>query len=160
MRYMIVALSLAFSAGIAAAQGTPDKNHAVVVQADEVKWSPAPASVPKGAQVAVLEGDPTQEGPFTIRLSLPNGYRVAPHTHPAIERLTIMEGTFQIGMGKTFNASALKSLKAGSFTVMQPETPHFVQAKGNTVVQLNGVGPWKLNYINPADDPRQQSSTP
>ena len=160
MRYVLVALSLALSAGIAAAQGTPDKNRAVVVQADEVKWSPAPPSVPKGAQVAVLEGDPTQEGPFTMRLFLPSGYRIAPHTHPAIERLTIMEGTFQIGMGKKFNASALKSLKAGSFTVMQPGTPHFVQAKGTTVVQLNGVGPWKLNYINPADDPRKQGATP
>lgn len=160
MRLMLVAIGLAVPASFAAAQGHQADSHRIVVQPDQITWSPAPPSVPKGAKAAVLEGDPRQEGPFTMRLSLPDGYRIPPHTHPAIERLTILEGTFQIGMGKKFRESALKSLPAGSFTMMQPETPHFVRAKGTTVVQLNGVGPWKLNYIDPADDPRQQTPTP
>jgi quercetin dioxygenase-like cupin family protein len=102
-------------------------------------------------------GDPEKAEPFTLRLSLPDGYRVPPHSHPADELVTVIEGTFQIGMGDKFDSSALTTLRAGGFVAMQPGTRHFVQARGKTIVQIHGIGPWKINYVNPADDPRQRT---
>jgi quercetin dioxygenase-like cupin family protein len=157
MRPILVALSLTLSASVAVAQGAPTvtKPHAVVVLPDQVTWAQGPASLPAGAKAAVLEGDPKQEGPFTMRISLPDGYRIPPHSHPAVERVTVIQGTFRIGMGDKFEGSALTSLPAGAFVAMQPGTNHFVQTKGNTIVQVNAIGPWKINYVNKADDPRK-----
>jgi quercetin dioxygenase-like cupin family protein len=90
-----------------------------------------------------------------MRISFPDGYRISPHFHPAVERVTVIQGTMRVGMGDKFEESALTPLPAGAFLSMQPGTRHFAQAKGNTVVQLNGIGPWKLTYVNPADDPRK-----
>jgi quercetin dioxygenase-like cupin family protein len=159
MRLILVALSLVLSVGVAAAQGTPtaEAPHAVIVMPDQVNWSPGPPALPPGAKAAVLEGDPKQAGPFTMRLSFPDGYRIPPHSHPAVERVTVMEGTFRVGMGDKFDASAMTALPAGTFAALEPDTRHFAQAKGKTIVQLNGVGPWKVNYVNPADDPRQKT---
>jgi quercetin dioxygenase-like cupin family protein len=159
MRLVLVALGFALSVNVLAAQGAPTAGapHAIIVNPDQVSWGPGPASLPPGAQAAVLEGSPKEAGPFTMRLSLPDGYRIPPHSHPAVERVTVMEGTFRVGMGDKFDASALTSLPAGTFAALQPGTRHFAQAQGKTIVQLNGVGPWKLNYVNPADDPRQKT---
>lgn len=157
MRTLLVALSLSLPAGVALAQGAPtqEAQHAIVVQPDQVAWSAGPPSLPAGAKAAVLEGDPTKKGPFTMRLSFPDGYRIPPHSHPAVERVTVIKGTFRVGMGDRFDASALTALPAGTFAALQPETRHFAQAKGTTIVQLNGTGPWRLTYVNPADDPRK-----
>jgi quercetin dioxygenase-like cupin family protein len=156
MRPVLIVVSLSLSSGVAAAQGAPSQAapHAVVVQPDQVTWSPAPPSLPAGAKAAVLEGDPKQAGPFTMRLSFPDGYRVPPHFHPGVERVTVIQGTLQLGMGDKFDGSALTPLPAGGFVAMQPGTRHFAQAQGNTILQLNGIGPWKLTYVNPADAPK------
>jgi quercetin dioxygenase-like cupin family protein len=155
MRHVLVVLPCMLLATAALAQGSPTQGptKAVMVSPDQVKWGPAPPVLPAGAKMAVLEGDPGQEGPFTMRASFPDGYRIPPHFHPAAERVTVIEGTFRLGMGGKFDASALHSMPAGSYVSMQPGTNHFVQAKGKTVVQINGVGPWKLTYVNPEDDP-------
>jgi quercetin dioxygenase-like cupin family protein len=155
MRTTLIALSLLVAAGSAAAQGapTPGPEHAILLMPDQITWKSAPPSLPAGARVAVLEGDPKEAGPFTMRVNLPDGYKLPPHYHPAAERVTIIKGTFQLGMGDKFDQSALHSLPAGSYVSMEPETHHFARAKGNTVVQINGTGPWKLVYVNPADDP-------
>jgi quercetin dioxygenase-like cupin family protein len=157
MRSILIAPSLVLWATIAAAQGSPSQgaSHAIVVLPDQITWKPAPASLPAGAKVAVVEGNPAEAGPFTMRLSLPNGYRIAPHFHPGVEHLTIMKGTFRVGMGDKFDASALTSLPVGAFVAMQPGTHHFAEAQGETVLQLHGVGPWSITYLNPADDPRK-----
>ena len=157
MRLLLIAALLSYSATVVVAQGSPSQGdpHAVIVMADQVKWAPSPPSLPAGAKAAVLEGNPKEAGPFTMRLSLPDGYRIPPHSHPAAERVTVIEGTFRLGMGEKFEESALNALKAGSYVAMEPGTKHFVLAKGNTVVQINGVGPWKITYVNPADDPRK-----
>jgi quercetin dioxygenase-like cupin family protein len=159
MRSIILALSFMLIVKLAAAQGAPTHqgSHAVIVLPDEVAWTPAPPSLPAGAKASVLEGDPKVEGPFAMRLSFPDGYRIPPHFHPAAERVTVIKGEFRLGMGDKFDESALKSLPAGSYVSMKPGTRHFAQADGNTVVQVNGVGPWKLTYVNPADDPRKQT---
>jgi quercetin dioxygenase-like cupin family protein len=160
MRALLAVFSLTLWAGIAAAQGTPTAapSHAVIVMPDQVTWAPAPPSLPAGAKAAVLEGNPKEKGPFTMRLSFPDGYRIPPHSHPAVERVTVVEGKMQVGMGDKFDESALTSLPAGTFVAIQPGTNHFAQADGKTIIQLNGVGPWKLNYVNPADDPRKRAT--
>jgi quercetin dioxygenase-like cupin family protein len=131
------------------------KTHGFVTPND-VAWGPAPPSLPPGAQAALLEGDPAKEGPFTLRLRLPDGYRVAPHFHPAVEHITVLEGTFIVGMGDKAATDGERPLGAGSFAFMPAGMRHFVRTKGDTVVQLHGVGPWAITYVNPADDPRKK----
>jgi ChrR Cupin-like domain len=121
----------------------------------DIKWKEGPASIPAGAKLAVLEGDPSKEGPFVIRLKLPDGYRIAPHTHPKPERLTVISGTFNIGMGEKFDASKGTAMPAGTFGTWAPGMKHFVWTKGETVVQLHGTGPWMIEYVDPSDDPRK-----
>src|SRR5687767_11921502 len=121
----------------------------------EIKWQKGPPSLPPGAKVALLEGDPGKEGPFVMRLHLPDGYRIPPHTHPKPERVTVISGEFNMGMGDTFDKSKGKPMPAGSFGTWAAGMKHFVWTKGETVVQLHGTGPWTIEYVNPADDPRK-----
>jgi hypothetical protein len=124
--------------------------------ADKIVWKDGPASLPKGAQIAVLEGDPSKEGPFVFRVKVPDGYRIPPHTHPKTERVTIISGTFNIGMGDKFDEKMMKVLPAGTYGCWEAGMKHFVCVKGETVVQFHGMGPWSINYLNPSDDPRNQ----
>ena len=158
MLAILLALSLSIGLAVSAvAQGTPTTGaeHAILVSPDQADWKAGPPSLPAGAKFAVLEGDPKAEGLFTMRLSLPDGYRVPPHSHAAVERVTVIEGTFKLGMGDKFEQSKLSAMPAGSYISMEPGTRHFVQTQGKTVVQINAVGPWKITYVNPADDPRK-----
>lgn len=129
--------------------------HTIVVP-QEIKWQPGPESLPRGAQYAVLEGDPTKEGPFTMRLKLPSNYRIPPHTHPIIERVTVVEGEGKIGMGREYNEQKMKRLPTGAFFTMPPGMEHYAGTENGVIIQLNGNGPWGIQYINPADDPRQR----
>ncbi len=122
----------------------------------EIQWREGPKSIPAGAQLALLEGDPTKEGPFVMRLRLPDGYRIAPHTHPKVERVTVISGTFAIVMGDDLDPKKARKMPAGSFGYWAAGMKHLVWAEGETVVQLHGIGPWAINYVNPADDPRNK----
>jgi len=122
----------------------------------ELKWQAGPPSLPKGAQIAVLEGDPSKEGPFVFRVKAPDGYRIPPHTHPKTERVTVISGTFNIGMGEKFDEKAAKPMTAGTYGYWEAGMKHFVWTKGETVAQFHGLGPWSIQYVNPADDPRNQ----
>jgi quercetin dioxygenase-like cupin family protein len=115
-----------------------------------------PASLPKGARVAMLEGNPTQEGPFTMRLQLPAGFKIPPHWHPAVEHVTVISGTFNLGMGEKFDTSSGRALTAGAFAFMQPGMRHFAWTNEETVIQVHGIGPWKITYLNSGDDPRNK----
>jgi quercetin dioxygenase-like cupin family protein len=121
-----------------------------------IPWKDGPPSLPTGAKFAVLEGDPSKEGPFTMRLKVPNGYRIPPHTHPKTERLTVISGTFRLGMGETFDADKMRDLTAGTYGFWPAGMKHYAAAKGETIVQLHGIGPWQINYLNPSDDPRNK----
>ena len=123
---------------------------------DEIAWKPGPDSLPPGAKIAILEGDPAKEGFFTMRLLLPDGYRVAPHWHPKVERLTVISGTVNLGMGDRFDEKAAKPLPAGTYSSMPPKMTHFAWMTGETVLQLSSIGPWQVIYVNPADDPRKK----
>lgn len=134
---------------------SPGNNH--VYQPGELQWSPGPASLPAGAQFTVLAGDPTQAGQFTMRIRVRDGYRIPPHWHPATENVTVLSGTLHLGMGETFDKQKTQALEAGSFFSMEPGMRHYVYAGGDTVIQLHSLGPWQINYVNSADDPRQQA---
>ena len=121
---------------------------------DALQWRPGPASLPAGAQFAMLEGDPTKEGPFTMRIRVPDGFRIPPHMHPAWERVTVISGTFNLGVGEKFDATLTQPMVAGTFGFWPPGMKHFAWAKGETIIQLHGMGPWRIEYLNPADDPR------
>jgi hypothetical protein len=121
---------------------------------NKIVWKPAPSSLPKGAQIAILEGDPAKEGPFVFRVKAPDGYVIPPHTHPKMERVTVISGTFNIGMGKRFDRSATQAMPAGTYGYWEPEMAHFVWIKGETIAQFHGMGPWMIEYVNPKDDPR------
>jgi quercetin dioxygenase-like cupin family protein len=149
---MIGAIGFAAAAATAAAQD----GHKIV-SAQDIKWGPAPPSIPPGAQAAVLYGDPGKEGLFALRLKLPKGYHIPPHTHPKAEVVTVISGTFRLGMGKTADQSKAKALPAGSFFALEPGMEHFAYTDEETVVQLNASGPWGLTYVNPKDDPRQKT---
>lgn len=129
---------------------------AVIVPAAAVKWGDVPPFLPPGAKLAVLSGNPTQAEPFTVRLQMPNGYKIAPHTHPTDEHVTVMSGTFAAAMGKTWDDKALTDFAPGSYANMATGMPHYAMAKGVTVVQVHGMGPFVVNYINPADDPSKK----
>lgn len=149
-------------AGIALAatvHGVPPKNEMEefgLYLTERIKWQEGPPSLPNGAMIAVLEGDPNKEGPFVFRLKVPDGYRIPPHTHPKMERVTVISGTFNIGMGEKFVESAGKTMPAGTYGHWPAGMKHFVWAKGETVLQFHGFGPWTIEYVNPADDPRNQ----
>jgi quercetin dioxygenase-like cupin family protein len=120
----------------------------------EIVWVDGPGSLPKGARFAVLEGDPAKEGLFTMRLSLPDGFRIPPHFHGGVEHITVIAGTFNVGMGESFTPSSAKKMPSGTFGFWPAGMRHFAFTEGDTVLQLHGQGPWTITYVNPADDPR------
>lgn len=149
---------LLFVGGPVAAQNH-DKSHNpghVMINLDDQAWSAAPGSLPPGARAMVVEGNPGVAGEFTLRLWFPAGYAIQPHFHPADEHVTVISGSFYMGLGETFDESSAKLLTAGGFAMMKAGTTHYAFTKEETVVQLHGVGPWGLTYVNPEDDPRSK----
>ena len=119
-----------------------------------IEWKAGPAALPPGAKMAVLEGDPTKEGPFVVRFQFPDGYHVASHTHPKTERVTVISGVLHLATGEALDRNSAKGLPAGSFGFWPAGMKHTAWAEGETIIQLHGIGPWQINYVNPADDPR------
>jgi len=133
----------------------PDANAMRLYPIDEIQWKEGPGSLPAGAKVAVLEGDPSREGFFTMRLLLPDGFKIPPHWHPKVEHVTVISGTFNIGMGDKFDQTTTRAMPAGTFGFWPPDMKHFAWAKGETILQLHGIGPWMITYVNSSDDPRK-----
>ncbi len=125
----------------------------IMVSADALEWADV-ASLPPGAKIAIIEGPMNEAMPFTVRLKFPANYQIPAHWHPVIEHVTVLSGTFNIGMGDKLDQTKTTALTVGSIAIMQPETRHFLWTEEETVVQVHGVGPWAINYVNPADDPR------
>jgi quercetin dioxygenase-like cupin family protein len=144
-------------AGVASTAPANAMEGHTVISPQEIKWGPAPAVLPPGAEAAVLFGDPSEEGLFVLRLKLPTGYSVAPHTHPVDEVITVISGTFALGMGETADQRKAQPLPAGSFFALPPGMAHYVFIDEETVVQISTVGPWGITYLNPKDDPRQKT---
>jgi len=125
-----------------------------------LEWQAGPTAIPAGAKMAVLEGDPTKEGPFVVRFQFPEGYHIAAHTHPKTERVTVISGALYLATGESLDRNSAKELPAGSFGYWPAGMKHAAWSEGQTVIQLHGVGPWQINYVNPADDPRNAKKSP
>ena len=126
---------------------------AIVQSPTQLTWGPAPPQLPKGVQLAVLAGDPTKAGLYTIRLKWPTGSKIGPHWHPADVNVTVMSGIFGIAMGDKFDKSEGKLVKPGGFFLEPKGMHHYAWADGTTVIQLHGEGPLVINYVNLSDDP-------
>ncbi len=124
-----------------------------VTSADAVQWGPAPPSLPRGAQAAVLAGDPGKPGPFMLRLKMPSGYKIPAHQHPTAEAVTVISGEFNFGMGDKLEEGKAQKLGPGGFVDLPANMNHFAFATAETVVQINAAGPLAIKYVNPADDP-------
>jgi len=157
-RYIFLSMALAgilLSVGLAFSNAARDQSHEVnAFTPDTIPWGPAPPVVRPEAQFAVLEGDPTAStGDYTIRLKMPDGFRIAPHFHPLRENVTVISGTFKLGMGNEFEPHKMKAFTAGSFAFLDPDMHHYAMACGETIVQVHGQSPLQFNYIDPNDDP-------
>jgi len=122
----------------------------------EMQWGDGPPFIPAGAKMAVIDGNPMGDELYTIRLKMPDGYKVGPHWHPKREEVTVISGALKLGMGDKFDDAKLKSYPAGSFFYMDPDMHHYAQAKGATEIQIQGRGPVAFNYIDPNDDPTKK----
>ena len=141
-------------AAVVFGSASPAQEAPVLVTPDDVKWADAPPSLPSGAKATLLFGNPTNPGPFILRLKMPANYKISPHFHPDTETVTVLSGAFSVSMGDAFDAAKAKSMPAGSFIAVPAKSPHFAFTKEETVIQVNAVGPWSITYVNPADDPR------
>ncbi len=141
-------------AGILLAQSPTHQN---VFTPEQIQWGPPPPFVAPGSQLAVIEGDPmANSGDYTIRLKMPDGYKIAPHWHPKRENVTVISGSFKVGMGDKFDEAKMGTFPAGSFAYLDPDMHHYAMASGETVVQVHGMSPVQFNYVNPADDPSKK----
>jgi quercetin dioxygenase-like cupin family protein len=134
-------------------KATATTEHKIVTPAD-IQWGDAPAGLPPGAKLAVLDGDPNKPGSFTVRLKTPAGYKIPPHTHPTAERVTGISGTARIGMGEKFDETTAREIAPGSFVVLPADMAHFASMADETIVQIQSEGPFQIKYVNPTDDPR------
>jgi quercetin dioxygenase-like cupin family protein len=141
-------VALAVTAWVASASPEND------VQGD---FQAGPPSFPAGSEIAVLQGDPSQAGPYTVRVRFPDGYHLPPHFHPTDENVTVIGGTFLVGMGDVIDLKAVETLRPGGFITAPAAGHHFAVARGQTTVQVHGEGPFAITYVHPADDPAAAS---
>ncbi|MBP2648369.1 MAG: anti-ECFsigma factor, ChrR [Gemmatimonadetes bacterium] len=147
--FTLVAAGLVGTCSLLSAQAAP-----------ALKWGPAPAVFPAGAQMAVVSGDPGKAAPFVIELSMPSGYRIPPHFHPTDEKVTVDKGTFLVGMGETFDKAKTKPMAVGATGEIKAGMAHFAMAQGATVVTVSAMGPFAMTYVNPLDDPTKVMAKP
>jgi anti-sigma factor ChrR (cupin superfamily) len=126
------------------------------MNADDVKWGPAPNVFPPGAQIAIISGDPFKDGLYVVRLKLPGGYQIPAHWHPTSEYVTVLSGDFHIGMGDKLDIQKGQVLRAGGFAEAPAKMHHYAWSTDETIVQVHGQGPFAITYVNPADDPSKK----
>ena len=150
----ILPVACAFVLTLVAHESLADATHHKLIAPADMKWSDVP-SLPRGAKAAVIEGPLNQAVPFTVRLRFPANYRIPPHWHPAVERVTVLSGTFHMGMGDKPNMQTSMALMAGSVMLLPAKSSHYAWTEGEVEVQLHGTGPWGITYVDAADDPRK-----
>lgn len=131
----------------------------VTMQPNALKWGAAPPALPAGSEIAVIAGDPNSAGPYVLRVRMPANYKVPPHTHPADENVTVISGTLNVAMGGKLDTTKGEAVPAGGFFLAAKGMPHYAWSTGPTIIQIHGMGPFAINYINPADDPRGPATT-
>lgn len=148
---MAASLGLLVTAASLAFGGEPQP----VKNSEDVKWSPAPPVLPKGAKISVLAGNPAEAGLISLRLMLPAGYKIPAHWHPVDEQVTVLSGTINLGMGDKLDESKSQEFSTGGFYPLPAQKSHFVWTKTGATIQLSLMGPFAITYVNPADDPTQ-----
>jgi anti-sigma factor ChrR (cupin superfamily) len=146
-------LKVSLQAGALIALALPALADGSVVTADGIKWGAAPPVLPKGAQFAVVAGDPSKDGPYVVRLKMPANYRIPAHNHPTAENVTVLSGKFHLGMGDKLDEAKGQELTAGGFAEAPAKMNHFAWTTAETVVQVHGQGPFAITYVNASDDP-------
>ena len=122
--------------------------------AKDIEWKDFPSIA--GAKIAVLEGPMNEAVPIIFRVKIPRGGKIPPHWHPGIEHVTTVSGHFAMGLGEKWDDKSMHTLGPGDVMIMQPKTAHYAMAKDEAVVQVHGMGPWGITYVNPADDPKNK----
>lgn len=150
----VAALGTLLATSALAASGHDGPHTAIA--ADEVTFKPGPPTLPPGAEIAVLHGNPAEEGQFVMRLKFPAGYEIPPHRHPKEEHVTVISGGFGMSTGEALDRSVAPLLLPGGFVRIPVGEAHFAWTEEETVVQLNGIGPFGIEYVNPEDDPRNK----
>jgi hypothetical protein len=154
MRRIFLLASIAATPLMPGFAAAADAAGSMYANPDQLKWGDAPPVLPKGAKVAVLQGDPSKPGPFVMRLKTPANYKIAPHWHGRDENLTVISGTFYFGEGDKMDMSAHShAMKAGAFHHLPANTHHYAYSKGDAVVQVHGEGPFDITYVKDSDDP-------
>ncbi|GAC1329507.1 MAG: hypothetical protein NVSMB26_05850 [Beijerinckiaceae bacterium] len=133
-----------------------DAHPDIVKGPGDIKWGPAPPNSPPGAQMAIISGDPSKSGPYVLRMKVPATFKIPPHHHPTAENLTVLSGTFHAGMGDKFDEKNGITLEPGAFVSMPANMNHFGWASAETIMQFHGQGPFKIEYVNAADDPSKK----
>lgn len=149
-------VSLAVLCGMAAAQEAKGPAHILMAPAD-AKWGEPPPVFEKGMSFTVVSGDPSKPGLYVVRAKMPAGYKIAPHWHPTDEHVTVLSGTFALGMGEKFDKASMKDLPAGGYALLPADMRHFAMATTAATVQIHGQGPFALTYVNSADDPSKRA---
>ena len=150
----LMGLLLVIVCGVA--YGQEAKSAHVLEAPSDLKWGPPPPVFEKAASFAVVAGDPGKPGLYAVRLKMPAGYKIMPHWHPTDEHVTVLSGSFAVGMGEKFDQASMKTLPAGGYALLPAEMRHYAMATTDTIVQVDGMGPFALTYVNPADDPSKR----
>ena len=154
---LVIVGTLCIASHLVTIAANPSAHDKSAFTPETIPWGPPPPFVAPGAQLAVIEGNPAAStGDYTVRLKMPDGYRIAPHWHPQRENVTVISGTFKVGMGDTFDKDKMGSFPAGSFAYLDPDMHHYAMASGEVIVQVHGSAPLQFNYVNPADDPSKK----
>jgi hypothetical protein len=157
MKRLFASIAVALLVAAPTLAADSHKKEAVTVNPGDIKWGDAPPDLPKGAQLAVLHGDPSKKAVFSLRLKMPAGYKIPPHWHTNDEQLTILSGKFLLHMGDTMDAPA-HELGPGAYHFLPGKMHHAAEVEADTVLQLDGMGPFDIHYLNPADNPNKTAS--
>ena len=149
--------ALAVVTVVAVAQGPGGTPHQLT-NPSELKWGPPPPVFEQNAKFTVVSGDPGKPGLYVVRLDMPAGYKIMPHWHPTDEHVTVLSGTFALGMGEKFDQASMKKLPVGGYALLPAEMRHYAMATSAATVQVHGMGPFQLTYVNPADDPSKRGA--
>jgi len=143
--------------GLAVSAAADAQKQVVSLNPSDLKWTAGLPVFPKGMEMTVLFGDPSKSGAFAARLKMPDGYKIAPHWHTQDEQLTVLKGTFVLHMGDAMTSDA-HALETGGFHFLPAKMHHSAETKGEVIVQVQGMGPFDIHYLNPADNPSQKSA--
>jgi quercetin dioxygenase-like cupin family protein len=147
---LLIAASIAVHVSAIAADTPP------VQSAKDVKWGEAPPFLPPGAKFALISGNPAATGLVTLRLQMPAGYVIPPHSHPTDEHVTVLKGTFSLGMGDAIDKTHASTLSAGGYAIAMANMHHYAYTTTGATVQVHMQGPFAITYVNPADDPSKK----